>query len=83
MNLKGLKNGVFPLCFAIMEEETNNNWSWFLDLLRRYMIEGQTRLCIISDRHMTIKISMERIFSKPINNHRYCSWHFVSNLNTK
>lgn len=21
------KNGVYPLCFATMEEETNNNWS--------------------------------------------------------
>jgi len=45
----------------------------FLDLLRRYVIEGQTRLCIISDRHMAIKISMERIFLKPIGYHRYCS----------
>lgn len=78
-----VKNKVYLLCFAIMGEETNNNWSWFLDLLHQYVIEGQTRFCIIPDRHLTIKISMEHIFPKPIWYHQYFLWHFVSNFNTK
>jgi len=31
---------IASVCFAIVEEEMNNNWSWFLDLLRRYVIGG-------------------------------------------
>jgi hypothetical protein len=50
-----MNSGVYPLYFTIVEEETNNNWSCFLDFPRRYMIDSQTGLCIISDRHTTIK----------------------------
>jgi hypothetical protein len=50
-----MNSGVYPLYFAIVEEETNNNWSCFLDFPRRYMIDSQTGLCIISDRHTMIK----------------------------
>ena len=24
-----LNNGVYPLCYAIVEEESNSNWRWF------------------------------------------------------
>ena len=50
-----MNNGVYPLYFAIVEEETNNNQSCFLDLPHRYMIDSRTKLCIISNRHTMIK----------------------------
>jgi len=76
-------NGVYPLCFAIVEEETNDNWRWFLDLLRRFVCGARIGMCIISDRHAAIKNSMAQIFPEPIGYHRYCSRHFVSNFNSK
>ena len=38
---------IASVCFAIVEEEMNNNWSWFLDLLRRYVIGGRAGLFYI------------------------------------
>lgn len=35
-------NGVYPLCFDIVKEETNNNRSWFLNLLHGYVIGDHT-----------------------------------------
>lgn len=28
-----VNNGVYSMCFAIVEEEMNSNWSWLLDFL--------------------------------------------------
>jgi len=53
-----VNNGVFLLYFAIVKEETNNVWSWFLDLLRRYVIDGH--------RHAVIKNFVAQTFPKPI-----------------
>ena len=41
-----MNNRVYILCFAIMKEKTNNNWSWFLNLLCRYVIRGQIN-CVL------------------------------------
>ena len=76
-------NGVYPLCYAIVEEESNSNWRWFLHLLHQYVIGGHTGLCIISDRHAAIKNSMAHEFPEPVGYHRYCSRYFVSNFNTR
>jgi hypothetical protein len=48
-----MNNGVFLLYFAIVEEETNSNWSWFLDLFHRYGICSHIGLYIISDRYVS------------------------------
>jgi hypothetical protein len=46
-----VNNEVYSLFFAIVEKDTNNNWSSFLDLLRQYVIDDHTGLCIISNIH--------------------------------
>ena len=43
-----VNNKFYLLCLVIVEEETNGNWSCFLDLLIQYVIGGCTGLCIIS-----------------------------------
>ena len=40
-------------------------------------------MCIISNRHATIKNSMACEFPESVGYHRYCSQHFVSNFNTR
>jgi len=46
-----VNNEVYSLFSAIVEKDTNNNWSSFLDLLRQYVIDDHTGLCIISNIH--------------------------------
>jgi hypothetical protein len=48
-----MNNGVYLLYFAIIEEERNSNWSWFLDLFHRYVIGSHIGLYIISDRYVS------------------------------
>ena len=59
-------NEFYLLCYVIVEEKTNSNWRWFLNLLRRY---GRTGLCIISDKYAAIKNFMTREFSEPVGYH--------------
>ena len=59
--------------YAIVEEESNSNWRWFLYLLRRYVTGGHTGLCIISNRHAATKTFMAREFPESLGYHRYYS----------
>ncbi|XP_030942302.1 uncharacterized protein LOC115967357 [Quercus lobata] len=47
-------NEVYPLTFAVVENESKETWGWFLACLKRFVTD-QTNLCIISDRHLGIK----------------------------
>lgn len=46
-------NHVYPLVFAIVDEETYVSWTWFLCLLRSYVVPDRF-ICLISDRHKEI-----------------------------
>ena len=39
------------LAFALVSAENNDNWEWFLSLVRTKVIRPQREVCIISDRH--------------------------------
>jgi len=43
-------NHQYPICFALVDEETTENWSWVLRLLRRLVCRERLGVCIISDR---------------------------------
>ncbi|KAL5162649.1 hypothetical protein HKD37_07G019723 [Glycine soja] len=45
---------VLPLAFAVVEGETLTAWSWFLAHLREHVTD-KNGICLISDRHMSIK----------------------------
>ncbi|XP_074377113.1 uncharacterized protein LOC141718634 [Apium graveolens] len=47
-------NHMFPLCYGLVDEETYENWSWFLQRLRRHVCRQRTGVCIISDRAASI-----------------------------
>ena len=66
-------NGVYPLCYAIIEKETNSNWRWFLNLFRWYVTGGRIGFYIILDKHAAIKNSMALEFSELVGYHHYCS----------
>ncbi|KAK7341934.1 hypothetical protein VNO80_24875 [Phaseolus coccineus] len=53
------RNNILPIAFAIVEGETTDAWFFFLRNLRRY-VTPQDGLCLISDRHESIKSAYSR-----------------------
>ena len=76
---------IFPLAFAIVEEESSNSWSWFLYILRTQVTQREG-ICLISDRHAGIQAAIRDPsvgWSPPYAHHRYCLRHEASNFNDK
>ncbi|KAH1197760.1 hypothetical protein GmHk_18G051463 [Glycine max] len=77
--------GVLPLAFAMVEGETLTAWSWFLAHLREHVTD-KNEICLISDRHASIKsvVSNEALgWQPPHGYHVYCVRHIASNFNRK
>ena len=34
-------NSVYPLAFTIVEEESQSSWYWFLDCIKKHMMNGK------------------------------------------
>ncbi|CAH9097342.1 unnamed protein product [Cuscuta epithymum] len=78
-------NQLFPLSFAIVEEESFDSWSWFLHCLRQKVTQRKG-VCLISDRHKGITSAVNDPYSmwrEPWGYHRYCLRHICSNFNDK
>lgn len=77
--------GVLPLAFAMVEGETLTAWSWFLAHLREHVTD-KNGICLISDRHASIKstVANEALgWQPPHGYHVYCVRHIASNFNRK
>ncbi|KAL5184895.1 hypothetical protein HKD37_17G048517 [Glycine soja] len=77
--------GVLPLAFAVVEGETLTAWSWFLAHLREHVTD-KNGICLISDRHASIKsaVANEHLgWQPPHGYHVYCVRHIASNFNRK
>ncbi|KAL5173018.1 hypothetical protein HKD37_16G045647 [Glycine soja] len=71
---------VLPLAFAVVEA-----WSWFLAHLREYVTD-KNGICLISDRHASIKSTVANKalgWQPPHGYHVYCVRHIASNFNRK
>ncbi|XP_027348091.1 uncharacterized protein LOC113859546 [Abrus precatorius] len=76
-------NCVLPIAFAIVEGETLSAWEWLLALIRLHVTD-KSGICLISDRHQSIKgaVSNPHIGWQPPNAyHVYCIRHIASNFN--
>ncbi|KAL5137236.1 hypothetical protein HKD37_10G027629 [Glycine soja] len=77
--------GVLPLAFAVVKGETLTAWSWFLAHLREHVTD-KNGICLISDRHTSIKsaVANEALgWQPPHDYHVYCVRHIASNFNRK
>nr|KYP37539.1 hypothetical protein KK1_041262 [Cajanus cajan] len=75
-------NKIFPIAFAIIEGETTEAWFFFLHYLKRHVCP-QDGLCLISDRHESIKNAYARqgIGWTPKNLvHVFCIFHIAQNF---
>ncbi|XP_028124939.1 uncharacterized protein LOC114321901 [Camellia sinensis] len=77
-------NHVFPVAFAIMEEERLDTWSWFLTCIREYVTQ-RTGLCLLIDKHGGILSAVNRScwWQHPNGYHRYSVRHLASNYHAK
>lgn len=72
-----------PVAFAIVDEETNESWFWFLQQFRAHVrdsTKNDGELCVISDRHKGIINTMKNMDDWY---HRYCLRHVRSNFMAK
>lgn len=69
--------GLFPLCFAIVDSESKDNWYWFLGKLRT-MLSTDRDVVFISDRNEGILDGVVKNF--PLSPHAYCLFHLKQNL---
>ncbi|XP_071712839.1 uncharacterized protein [Rutidosis leptorrhynchoides] len=78
---KNANGHILPVAFAMVDKESNENWSWFLHLFRIHVASRNPReLCVILDRHQGILNAVSQI---PGWHHRYCLRHIRSNFNSR
>uniref|UniRef100_A0ACD5WL74 Uncharacterized protein n=1 Tax=Avena sativa TaxID=4498 RepID=A0ACD5WL74_AVESA len=73
-------NWMYPVCFGVFDSETNENWIWFMQLLRR-AIGSPIGLAICTDAGQSVMTGVKEVF--PEAEHRECMFHLVSNFKKK
>lgn len=82
------QNKVFPIAFAIVDEESSKSWKWFLRNVIQHVVPGRFGLTLISDRAKGILSAVKDVWTdpsdgQPIGYHRYCLRHVCSNFNSR
>ena len=63
-----VNNCMFPFAFGVLSSENYEDWSWFLQILKKMI--GDKEVIIISDGHHALLGSVLEIFGAE--NHSYC-----------
>ncbi|XP_022036681.1 uncharacterized protein LOC110939250 [Helianthus annuus] len=72
-------NGIYPLAYAVVEAETLNSWTWFLQCLGKDLeLESNSNFTFISDRQKGIIPALQKVF--PCAEHRFCLRHIHENM---
>ncbi|KAJ0919838.1 putative MULE transposase domain-containing protein [Helianthus annuus] len=72
-------NGIYPVCYAIVEAENLSAWTWFLDLLADDLeIPRNSAFTFMSDRQKGLLPAVSKLF--PLAEHRYCLRHIHENM---
>ena len=71
-------DAMFPLAFGVMSSENYDDWSWFLQNLKK--VVGDKKVVIILDRHPTLLRSVPEVFG--LENHTYCYRHLKENFSS-
>ncbi|XP_010451589.1 PREDICTED: uncharacterized protein LOC104733732 [Camelina sativa] len=72
-------NGLYPIAWAVVDVEDEENWTWFLSKLKDdfHLQEGQG-FTVISDRQKGLINAVNRVL--PYVEHRMCARHIYGNL---
>ena len=69
-------NHFFDVAYAIVASENNDDWLWFLSVLRECL--GGMKPVIMTDRHGALLHLVPRVFG--VENHCYCLVHMRENF---
>lgn len=72
-------DGVFPVAFAIVDEENDDNWHWFL-LQLKSALSASSQITFIADFQKGLRESLSEIFGKDCH-HGYCLRYLAEKLN--
>lgn len=70
-------NWMYPVAFGVMDSETNDNWIWFMRILRE-AIGSPVGLAICTDCGQLVMAGVKEVF--PDVEHRECMFHLVQNF---
>ncbi|XP_038902336.1 uncharacterized protein LOC120088970 [Benincasa hispida] len=70
-------NQVYPLAYAIVDNETDRAWKWFMSNLK-YTIGEPLNLVFVSDRLVSIGNAIRAIFLTTF--HGLCTYHLENNI---
>lgn len=69
---------MYPIAWAVVDKENNNNWDWFCDLLFRDVgVQGGHGWVFISDQQKRILNAVTKW--APETEHRNCARHIYAN----
>jgi hypothetical protein len=72
-----VENHLLPLAFALVEGENNENWKWFLSLVRKQVLGSDKQVCMILDCHRgLLNGAKDHLEGYPPLIYRRCSRHF-------
>ncbi|XP_054806413.1 uncharacterized protein LOC129309081 isoform X2 [Prosopis cineraria] len=71
-------DGIFPVAFAVVDAETEDNWHWFLQELKSALSISE-QMTFVADYEKGLKKSLAEIFEKCY--HSYCLRHLAEKLN--
>ncbi|XP_062112870.1 uncharacterized protein LOC133824026 [Humulus lupulus] len=76
-------NGMYPVAYAVVEIESKDSWSWFLNCLRNDLkIENSNHWTFITDKQKGLKQSLKDLWEEgvPEVEHRHCARHLEKNF---
>nr|XP_009596832.1 uncharacterized protein LOC104092855 [Nicotiana tomentosiformis] len=71
---------IFSLAFVVVDSENDNSWTYFFKKLAE-CIPDSDDLCIISDRHQSIKTVVANVYT--LAHHGFCMFHISMNLKSR
>ncbi|XP_028098275.1 uncharacterized protein LOC114297988 [Camellia sinensis] len=76
---KDSNQGLYPLCFVIVDSEHYDNWHWFLSKLF-VILTPERDITFVIDRHGGLLKALAKVFS--LSSHSFCPMHLKTNLKT-
>ncbi|XP_022722070.1 uncharacterized protein LOC111279312 [Durio zibethinus] len=72
------EDGIFPVAFAVVDAENEDNWTWFLRELKS-AVSTSSQLTFVADFQNGLKRALADVFDKCY--HSYCLRHLAEKLN--
>lgn len=71
-------DGVFPVAFAVVDAETNDDWHWFLLQLKSALSTATCPITLVADKQKGLRESIAEIFKGSF--HGYCLRYLTEQL---